>query len=125
MADEFNALAKKYSPKVQQLARKTRQFVLKEMPGAVEQVKAGWHEVWYSTTPRMNDIVVGIHIANEYVNLEFAQGTSLRDPEKLLEGKGKNIRHVKIRDATILERPAFMALMRDAIAVSAKRSTKR
>ena len=116
MADEFNALAKKYSPKVQNLARKTRGFVKKEMPGAVEQVKAGWHAVWYGVTPKMSDIVFAIHIRDEYVNLEFAQGRSLRDPEKLLEGTGKNMRHVKIREVKILEKPAFMALVREAIA---------
>jgi hypothetical protein len=116
MADEFNALVKKYSPKVQQLARKTRRFVQKELPGAVEQVKAGWHAVWYGMSPAMSDIVVVIHIRDAYVNLEFAQGASLRDPEKLLEGTGKNMRHVKIRDATMLEKPAFMALVREAIA---------
>jgi hypothetical protein len=115
VADEFNTLAKKYSPKVQQLARKTRAFVKKEMPGAVEQVKLGWSAAWYGTTPKMNDVVVAIHIRDEYVNLEFAQGTSLRDPEKLLEGTGKNMRHVKIRDLKILEKPAFMALAREAI----------
>src|SRR6266542_2707854 len=116
MADEFNALAKRYSPQVQQLARKTRQFLRTEMPEAVEQVKAGWNAVWFGTGAKMNDIVAVIHFQERYVNLELAIGASLSDPSKLLEGTGKNMRHVKIKDAKILERPAFMALVRDAIA---------
>ena len=121
MADEFNALVKQYSPKVQHVARTTRAFVLKELPGAVEQVKAGWHAVWYGVTPTMRDIVVAMHIRDEYVNLEFARGTSLRDPERLLEGTGKNMRHVKIRDVKMLEKPAFMALVREAIAMGSSK----
>jgi len=116
MADEFNALVKQFSPKLQQLARATRKFVLAEMPGAVEQVKAGWHEIWYGTGPSMREIVMGIHLEDRYVNLEFAHGTSLPDPEKLLEGTGKNIRHVKIHDSKTLSRPAFLALVRAATA---------
>jgi hypothetical protein len=116
MADEFNALVRQYSPQLQKLARRVRQFVRSEMPGAVEQVKGGWHAVWYGTTAKMNDIVVVIHLQDRYVNLEFSGGASLPDPAKLLEGTGKNMRHVKIRDEKALARPEFLALVRAAIA---------
>lgn len=33
----------------------------------------------------------------KHVNLGFCEGAGLRDPEKLLEGTGKAMRHVKIR----------------------------
>src|SRR5947208_13834178 len=98
MGDEFDALVKQFTPKLQQLARATRRFVQGEMRGAVEQVKAGWHGIWYGTGPNMSEIVMVIHLQDTYVNLEFALGTSLPDPERLLEGTGKNMRHVKIRD---------------------------
>lgn len=116
MPDEFNALVKQFSPPVQRLARAARQFVRKEMPASVEQVKTGWHAVWYGTTPKMADIVVVIHLQDRYVNLEFARGATLPDPSKLLEGTGKNMRHVKIRDEKVFSRPEFLALVRAAIA---------
>jgi hypothetical protein len=116
MADEFNVLMKQFSPQLQKLARRVRQFVRSEMPGAVEQVKTGWHGVWYGTSAKMSDIVVVIHMQDRYVNLEFARGASLHDPAKLLEGTGKNMRHVKIRDEKTLARPEFLALVRAAIA---------
>ena len=116
MPDEFNAFVKQFSPQLQRLARTVRQFVRREMPDAIEQVKSGWHAVWYGTTPKMGDIVVVIHLQDKYVNLEFARGATLPDPAKLLEGTGKNMRHVKIREERTLARPEFLALMRAAIA---------
>jgi hypothetical protein len=116
MADEFNALVKRFSPQLQKLARTVRRFVLEEMPSAVEQVKPGWHAIWYGTTPKMGDIVVVIHLQDRSVNLEFARGATLPDPARLLEGTGENMRHVKIRDEAVLEKPEFLALMRAAIA---------
>ena len=117
MADEFNALVKQFSPPLQQLARSVRRFVRAEMPGAVEQVKSGWHAVWYGASSKMSDIVVVIHLEDRYVNIEFAQGTALHDPAKLLEGTGRNMRHVKIRGEKDLARPEFLALVRSAIAL--------
>ena len=47
-------------------------------------------------------------------NLGFYQGTSLSDPHQLLEGTGKNLRHVKIRRPQDLRMRALRALVRQA-----------
>jgi hypothetical protein len=39
------------------------------------------------------------------------RGTSLPDPEKVLEGTGKNLLHVKLRTAEDLKRPALKKLI--------------
>jgi hypothetical protein len=39
-----------------------------------------------------------IVIHKDHVNLQFARGTELEDPEGILEGTGKKIRHVKINN---------------------------
>ncbi|WP_457333281.1 DUF1801 domain-containing protein [Rhizobacter sp. P5_C2] len=49
-----------------------------------------------------------VGIFRSHVNVGFFQGASLPDPAGLLEGTGKNMRHVKLRlgrtiDATALE----------------------
>jgi hypothetical protein len=38
----------------------------------------------------------GIFAYTNHVSLEFTNGTLLDDPEKLLEGEGKNRRHIKL-----------------------------
>ena len=40
--------------------------------------------------------VCGIYPASDHVNLSFGQGATLKDPEGLLDGTGKGIRHIKV-----------------------------
>ncbi len=46
-----------------------------------------------------------------HVNLGFFHGVDLPDPERLLEGTGKRLRHVKLRDPAAALAPAVRALM--------------
>ena len=52
---------------------------------------------------------VGVFTA--HVDIGFFQGAALRDPAGLLEGKGKRMRHVKIRPGLALDAPALEALI--------------
>ena len=49
-----------------------------------------------------------------WVNLGFFRGISLRDPQGLLEGRGRNLRHVKVRSTNDAERPGVRALIEEA-----------
>ena len=51
-----------------------------------------------------------------HVNLGFFHGTALNDPAGLLEGTGKKLRHVKVRNMTEAKNPALKRLVLDAIA---------
>lgn len=57
---------------------------------------------------------IGVH--RSHVNLGFYHGASLRDPDGLLEGAGRRLRHVKIGDLADARRPAIRALLARAIA---------
>lgn len=46
-----------------------------------------------------------------HVNLGFFHGVDLPDPEGLLAGTGKRLRHVKITEPAQVARPAIRALM--------------
>jgi hypothetical protein len=41
-------------------------------------------------------LVFAIVVHKDHINLEFAQGIELLDPDGMLEGTGKKISHVKI-----------------------------
>jgi hypothetical protein len=49
-----------------------------------------------------------------HVNVGFFLGAHLADPAGLLEGSGKNMRHVKLRPGTEVDREALAALIRAA-----------
>ncbi|MGC2359626.1 MAG: DUF1801 domain-containing protein [Thermoplasmata archaeon] len=70
-----------------------------------------WGMPWYTG----RDLVVLVGTFQRHVAVEFWRGTSLRDPHHLLEGTGKNMRHVKLRSVAAATAPALIALFREAI----------
>jgi hypothetical protein len=70
-----------------------------------------WGMPWYVG----NDLVVLVGAFTRHVGVEFWRGTSLHDPSHLLEGTGKNLRHVKLRTVADATSPPMVALLREAI----------
>jgi hypothetical protein len=50
-------------------------------------------------------------IGTDHVTFGFLRGTSLPDPDKLLEGTGKSLRHVKLRKTNDVRKPALKKLI--------------
>jgi hypothetical protein len=103
-----------YSPAIRKLAEQARELVLTSNKSAVEKVYPGWKVIGYGASTAMKDMVVGISPATAHVSLNFMRGAELSDPKGLLEGAGKTGRHVKIRDAEMLQSPAVRLLVREA-----------
>ncbi len=61
------------------------------------------------------DLVLAYGAFTHHVGIEFWRGTLLEDPAGLLEGTGKNLRHVKVRTAAEARAPALRALIREAV----------
>jgi hypothetical protein len=111
---------KPYGPAIAALVMAARRMVLEEAPGAVELVYDAYSAVsaGYSFTGRPSDSFVYIAAYPKGVNVGFWAGTSLPDPDGLLEGTGKLCRHVKIRAASDLERPELRELIRAAVEIA-------
>jgi hypothetical protein len=114
--EEVDALLANAPREVGALALETRALLLEEFPDAIEQVKAGWNGIWYGPGSTMGEQVFEIQPFRHHVNLNFTIGAHLPDPSGLLEGTGKNMRHVKVADEKILRTPELRALIRVAIA---------
>jgi len=56
-----------------------------------------------------------IGVQQSHVNLGFYHGASLNDPTGLLEGTGKKLRHVKVRNMSEAKNPVLKWLVLDAI----------
>jgi hypothetical protein len=65
---------------------------------------------------KMSQHYAYIAVHSSHLNLGFYHGTSLKDPERLLEGTGKSLRHAKIRSIAEARNPAIEALLAEAIA---------
>lgn len=87
----FYAVGSKLRP----LALAARAFVLKSMPKATYVIRWGLPT---NVLPGRKMWTCAIQAGREDVALQFgANGTSLPDPKELMEGTGKNMRHIKLR----------------------------
>jgi hypothetical protein len=70
-----------------------------------------WGMPWYVGT----DLVVLVGEYTHHVGVEFWRGTTVPDPHHLLQGTGKNLRHVTLRTLGDATTPALVALLRAAV----------
>ena len=105
----FDEYLEGQSSKNQVIIRALRQFVQHIEPGLSEAVKWG-NGCWVGR----NGPVAYVYSDTGYVQFGFFNGSSLKDPKGLLEGKGKYVRHIKVRDRSAIDERAFSALLRQA-----------
>lgn len=86
-----------------------RRLILATTPDIVEEIK--WSRPCYST-PR--GMFCYLHRTKSHVTIGFQQGASLRDPKNLLDGTGKDMRHVKIAAADGVDQSAVLQLIQQA-----------
>ena len=113
---DFDKLIAQSSPAVRALAKKMRVLVLDIFPDANEKTYWGWSNTWYGSSEKTANAVFSISPMKDYVQLYFMHGTELSDPDELLEGTGKKLRHVNIRQAADLKQTALLRLMKRAVA---------
>lgn len=111
--DDFEKLLVTNQPEAQSLALELRKLILRLLPKAQEKIYRGWGVADYGHGGSGRGFL-SIGPQKGYVNLYFMRGTELPDPTGLLEGTGKRLRHVKIREPKDLKNRALHALIRRA-----------
>lgn len=97
------------SPKNRSIILKLRAFVKRVAPVLQESVKWG-NGCWViGKAP-----VAYVYSAADYVQFGFFRGSGLKDPQRILEGKGQYVRHIKVRKASDIDEDAFRSLLRQA-----------
>jgi len=106
-----------YDPHVSNLMLALREMVLEEAPDAIESIVKGYAvAIGFSFTGRpLKDGFCHVVAYSTHVNLGFNRGATLPDPNKVLSGKGKSIRHITIRNQSELEIPLFRRYIQAAI----------
>lgn len=114
-----NPYMKDDNPALRKVVRALRSFVKETIPGVKETVNA-----WGVSTFEAEDPFCCYMVGKYHVTFGFHFGTSLEDPEGLLEGTGKNIRHVKLRGVEDLERKGLRNLVQAAARLKGKAPMK-
>jgi len=106
-----------YDPHVSRLALALREIVLEEAPDAVESIVRGYAVViaFSFTGKPLKDGFCHVVTYSSYVNLGFNRGALLPDPNRVLAGTGKLIRHITIRNEQDLNRTLIRRYLQTAI----------
>jgi hypothetical protein len=117
-AKQLAAFIKRYSPEIAARARKVLASMRQRLPGAVELVYDNYNGlvIGFGPTDRPSDALFSIVLYPRWLTLFFLQGAKLPDPQRLLKGGGKQVRHIRLNDATALDEPGVRALMAEALA---------
>jgi len=104
-------------PDLRSICSALRGLIIELHPAFVEVVWSRQGIASYGIGPKkMSEHYAYIGPQKSYVNLGFYRGAALRDPHGVLEGTGKNLRHVKVKSASSVRSAAVVKLLREAIA---------
>lgn len=105
------------SPALRPVCEALRSLVNSLHPEFVEIVWPKQRIASFGVGPKkMSQHYAYISVQATHINLGFYHGASLPDPVGLLEGTGKELRHIKIRDSSGAKDVAVANLIRKAIA---------
>src|ERR1700735_2063515 len=91
---------------ISDLALSLREMILEEAPDASESIYQVYTvAIWFGFSGKMKDMFCYITTHARHVNLGFPRGAALPDPNRLLEGGGKAMRHIQFATLRDLERP--------------------
>lgn len=98
-----------------------RELVAEAAPAAEETMK------WNQPTWEIEEPICYVKPYSKHANVGFYRGTELSDPEGLLEGAGKGMRHVKVTSAEEVaeHREALAAMVREAAKLGSGKRRRR
>lgn len=105
------------SPALRPVCESLRNLVASQHAGFVEVVWPNHKIASFGVGPKkMTQHYAYIAVQSSHVNLGFYHDASLADPTGLLQGAGKELRHIKIYDLSSIGNVAVANLLRQAIA---------
>jgi len=95
-----------YDRTIADLALALREIILEERPDASESIYRVYTiAIWFGFSGKMKDMFCYITTHAGHINLGFPRGATLSDPNRMLQGEGKAIRHIQFKGLSELERP--------------------
>ncbi len=109
-------LLRPYPRAIQEMTLALRQLILEEMAPCCEYILEVYTIAMHygPTHNAMKNGICYIALTKDHINLGFLRGSELADTHRILEGTGKQMRHIKVRTMDDLERPAIRAYIQEA-----------
>jgi len=117
---DVDRLLAEHSAELQAIERALRATIRAEFPDAIEEVDFSNKLIAFWRSMRIRGLLFAIIAHKDWVNLQLADGAELTDPDGLIEGTGKRIRHVKIRSVEMASSDPIVAIIRSQLAFRAE-----
>jgi hypothetical protein len=112
-----------FPPDIRELANQLRQLIKQTIPNIIEAVYPGWKLIGYREQDgRRSRYFCFVAPFEDRVMLGFEYGVLMADTTGLLEGDGKQVRYVTLRNDANLRPHELSALIAEAAMVAATRA---
>src|SRR4051812_15040716 len=117
---ELTKFFAKYTPEIASLGRALLKKLRSRLPLAVQMVYDNYNAlvIGFGPNDRPSEALLSMVLYPRYISLCFLQGAKLSDPKKLLEGSGKQVRHIRLPDVKTLDKPDVEDLIERAWSVA-------
>ena len=109
-----------YDYGIQRLAFDLREFILDLVPQANELIWDNYNAlaIAYSKSEKLKDAFCHIALYAKHVNFGFNRGAELTKTSIQLNGKGKLIRHISVKDLNSFPKEAIRPMIWEAVGIS-------
>jgi len=114
---QIAAFLGKYTPAIEAQLRDARARLRVRFPRGFELVFDNYNALVFGISPteRTRDAFISVVGYPKWVTLFFLHGRDLHDPQGLLEGQGKQVRSIRLKQAAEIDSPEVAALIAQAI----------
>jgi hypothetical protein len=115
--ERLAAFIAEYAPEIAELARAACDRMRALLPGAFQLVYDNYNAlaIGFSPTQSSRNALFSIVLYPRWVSLFFLKGANLPDPDCVLKGSGKVVRHVVLKSAGDLDTEPIQELMTVAL----------
>ena len=111
----LNAFLLSYPADIALVACQAIDLIRSVLPDAIEMLDPSANLVAYGSDRSYKGLICGVTLHKSHINIMFADGVNLPDPDGLLIGTGKKARHIKMSNLHDLNHPAIRTLLQSAL----------
>ncbi len=115
-AEKVDVLVRDLSPEIRAIHERLHELLHEIVPQAEEYVDLPDRVLAFGSSLAMRDLWFALIAHRDWVNLQFPDGATLDDPDGIVEGTGKRIRHVKVRTPAAASEAKLREIVRAQIA---------
>jgi len=110
----------KFTPEIEAQSEAALARMRARLPHALELVYDNYNAlaIGFGPSERASEAIFSIVVYSKWISLFFLQAKGLHDPANILCGQGKVVKHIVLKDVSMLDEAPVQALMDEALALA-------